>query len=107
MEFASVSGIVYDANPIEKKDTMGFFEGDEFILRHRQDVGELMEVNKALRNQHDGRFKETYNLALQIPAVVMDDLHRKGILHDPDRFKAWMRSEEADPWRVHPSRNIV
>lgn len=98
--------IVFDENPIERKRAVGHFVGDELVVEHSQDVTELVNINKELRNQHDGRFKEDFNLALRIPTAIMDDLHRRGILHDADAFKKWMRSEEADPWRIHPSRDL-
>jgi len=98
--------ITIDSDPITRKDTRAYDVGDELVLEHRQDVQDLVEINKEMRNQHDGRWKEDFNLALRIPQVVVEDLHRRKILGDPDAFKAWMRTEEADPWRVHPSRDL-
>ena len=39
-------------------------------------------------------------LMARIPTVIYEELQRKGIADDPDRFKAWLNGPEAAPWRV-------
>lgn len=101
-----MSGVVIDQNPITRTHVRAFEEDGQLILEHGGDVQPVADFAHEMRAQHDGRFKEDFNLALTIPVPVYEDLIRRGIAGDPDAFKAWRRSAEADPWRIHPSRDL-
>ena len=36
----------------------------------------------------------------RLPMIVVEDLIRRGIYDDPDRFDRWWNSIEANPWRI-------
>lgn len=100
-----MSTLLFEADAFQKKDTLWHNESDgDVVVEHRQNVEDIVEWNKAIRNQHDGTFKGDMRLGFTIPTVIYEDLIRRGIAQDPDRFRKWMRSEEAKPWKVHPGR---
>jgi hypothetical protein len=39
-----------------------------------------------------------------LPAIVVEDLIKRGIYDDPDAFDAWLNSSECDLWRVWKGR---
>jgi hypothetical protein len=39
-----------------------------------------------------------------LPAVVVEDLIKREIYDDPERFDRWLNSSEATPWRVWQGR---
>ena len=43
-------------------------------------------------------------LAARIPLTVYEDLKHRGIADDEAKFKAWLNSSEATPWRIWPGR---
>ncbi|HJZ15744.1 MAG TPA: hypothetical protein VJ251_09870, partial [Stellaceae bacterium] len=36
----------------------------------------------------------------RLPAIVVEDLIKRGLYYDPDAFDRWWNSYEADPWRI-------
>jgi hypothetical protein len=69
-----------------------------FHVKHSQDVEPILDSiardREIMRN--DGDFKLTH----RIPTVIYEQLQRQGIADDPDLFKAWLNSSEANPWRI-------
>ena len=51
-----------------------------------------------MRNGGDNKRTHT------IPTVVYEELQRQGIADDPDLFKAWLNSSDADDWRIWQGR---
>ncbi len=46
-----------------------------------------------------------YNkLAARLPMVIVENLIERGIYGDEDRFRAWLNSSEATPWRIWKGR---
>ena len=43
-------------------------------------------------------------LAARIPTVIYEELQRQGIADDPDRFKIWLNSSDAEPFRIWKGR---
>ena len=43
-------------------------------------------------------------LTHRIPTVIYEELQRQGIADDPDLFKAWLNSSDADDWRIWQGR---
>jgi len=98
-----MSGILMTNDPYHKKDTIWHDTADGgVILDHRQDVEPVVEWNKGLLNQSDGSLKGDMVMGWKVPAIIVEDLLRRGIYHDKDRWEAWLRSEEGLVWKVHP-----
>jgi len=92
----------YDArNGVER--TLIFDEGaPQFVVKHSQDVEPILDSIARDREimAHTGVDK----LAARIPTVIYEELQRVGIADDPDLFKAWLNSPDAEPWRIWKGR---
>ena len=75
---------------------------DVFHVQHSQDVEPILDSIKRDREimPHSGDSK----LAARIPTIIYEELQRQGIADDEDRFKAWLNSPEAEPWRIWKGR---
>ena len=77
---------------------------DVFHVKHTQDVSPILDSiardREVMRN--DGDFKLTH----RIPTVIYEELQRAGIADDPDLFKAWLNSSDADPWRIWEGKRV-
>ena len=94
--------ILFDQN-FQTRTKIDWHEEDgDVVLDHQQDVEPLIEWNKGLRNQHDGSLKGDVILGWHVPTNVVEDLIRRGIYHDRDRWNKWLRSEEGLFWKIHP-----
>ncbi len=43
-------------------------------------------------------------LAARLPLFIYEQLQRQGIADDPDRFKIWLNSSDAEPFRIWKGR---
>ena len=50
------------------------------------------------------RFRGPNKMAARIPLTVYEDLKHRGIADDEAKFKAWLNSSEATPWRIWSGR---
>ena len=75
---------------------------DVFHVEHRQDVEPILDSIK--RDQEIMPQGGHNKLAARIPTVIYEELQRAGIADDPDLFKAWLNSSDAEPWRVWKGR---
>jgi hypothetical protein len=75
---------------------------DTFHVKHSQDVEPILDSiardQEIMRNDRDNK------LTHRIPTVIYEELQRAGIADDPDLFKKWLNSSEADPWRIWRGR---
>ena len=73
-----------------------------FHVKHSQDVEPVLDSiardREIMPNSGDNK------LTHRIPTVIFEELQRAGIADDPDLFKAWLNSSEADPWRIWQGR---
>jgi hypothetical protein len=73
-----------------------------FHVKHSQDVEPILD---SIARDREVMSNRGYNkLSHRIPTIIYEQLQLKGIADDPDRFKAWLNSSEADPWRIWPGR---
>ena len=87
----------YDArNGVER--TMIFDDAStQFHVHHQQDVEPILDsIARDREIMPHGENK----LAARIPTVIYEELQRQGIADDPDLFKAWLNSSDAEPWRI-------
>ena len=77
---------------------------NQFHVHHRQDVEPILDSiardRELMRNDGDNK------LTHRIPTVIYEELQRQGIADDPDLFKAWLNSSEADPWRIWQGKRL-
>ena len=80
-----------------------------FVIEQRQDVTGLIETNKRLYNDSDGKFGE-WNLVARFPMTVLWDLMQRGILDRGFRcinekaFGKWLNDPENRVWRTKGGR---
>jgi hypothetical protein len=72
-------------------------EPDRFGISIKQDVEPILDSIK--RDQEIMRHGVN-KLAARLPLFVYEDLVARGIIADEDRFRAWLNSSEAAPWRI-------
>jgi hypothetical protein len=75
---------------------------DTFHVKHSQDVEPILDSIHRDREIYTNRGPT--KLTHRIPAVIYEELQRAGIADDPDLFKAWLNSSDADPWRIWKGR---
>jgi hypothetical protein len=63
---------------------------DMCTMVRTQDVEPILELNKAQRKEAPRRAPDGMVHLGRIPAVIADDLHRKGILQDSQRLRRWI-----------------
>jgi hypothetical protein len=70
----------------------------KFHVHHAQDVEPVLDSIHRDREimAQNGVNRHTH----RIPAVIYEQLQLQGIADDPDLFKAWLNSSDADPWRI-------
>ena len=69
----------------------------QFHVKHEQDVEPILDsIHRDREIMPHGENK----LAARIPTVIYEELQRQGIADDPDLFKAWLNSSDAEPWRI-------
>ena len=94
---------VLEYSPVSRETL--FYNEDEIIVATKTDVTDLIERNKAMMAQTDERapWAEWTHVAA-IPAEVMEDLHRKGILRDNRAFNRWLNDNYNQAFRTRPGR---
>jgi len=75
---------------------------DVFHVEHRQDVEPILDSIK--RDQEIMPQGGHNKLAARIPTIIYEQLQLAGIADDPDLFKAWLNSSDAEPWRIWKGR---
>lgn len=89
-----------------------YYHGDDvggFTIETTQDVTNLVETNRFLRNNTSG-FKNDLVQVASIPNVVLMDLAAKGILThagkilDDKKYRAWLNDSENQAFRTRPGR---
>lgn len=77
----------------------------EFTIAREQFAGPTLELAHELRKTRDKHtpWKEGQHVAL-IPPVVVEKLMERGIFRDEKKFRAWLNSDEAKPWRTREGR---
>jgi hypothetical protein len=88
-------------------------EDGGIVIESSQDVGGIIESNKAQFNSYDERAKWSDHLfgnkIASVPLVVIDDLNKKGIMRgfhvvDQARFKEWLNNPDNRAFRTRPGR---
>ena len=70
---------------------------DILTVKTEQDIGPILDGIK--RDQETMRHGVN-KVAARIPLVVYEDLKHRGIADDESKFKTWLNSSEAAPWRI-------
>jgi len=78
-------------------------ETDQATITAEQDVGTVVEANKAAFNDAPTRHGEWTKVA-SLPLVVYMDLKQRGILDDQKKLKEWLNSSENRHFRTRPGR---
>jgi hypothetical protein len=73
-----------------------------FHVKHSQDVEPVLD--SVARDREIMANNGVNKLTHRIPTVIYEELQRQGIADDPDLFRAWLNSSDANPWRVWKGR---
>ena len=73
---------------------------DSYLIVNEQDVEPVVERNKAIQQHETSGWKGDWHLVGSIPAVVMEDLHRKGILYDRKAMTKWLNDSDNRAFRT-------
>jgi hypothetical protein len=75
---------------------------DVFHVKHTQVLDPILDSiardREIIPNTGDNK------LTHRIPTIIYEELQRQGIADDPDLFKAWLNSSDADDWRIWKGR---
>lgn len=69
-------------------------DADRFFIETKQDVTDLLELNKAAASQQESGWRGDWHHVAEIPLNLFYELKAKGIADDPKRFKAWLNDPE-------------
>jgi len=78
-------------------------ETDQATITAEQDVGTVVEANKAAFNDAPTRHGEFTKVA-SLPMVVYVDLKKRGILDDQAALKKWLNDPDNRVFRTRPGR---
>ena len=87
--------------------------GDQLIIKKSQDIGAIIEANKADYVQTDARTKwgegQLSNRVARIPLTVFQDLEKLGITRgftviDMKRFKEWLNNPDNQVFRTRAGK---
>lgn len=74
---------------------------DKATIETIQDVGEIVETNKALFNETDKHTQYgEFTRVASIPMSVYFDLQKRGIIGDQKRMKEWLNHSDQRAFRV-------
>jgi len=102
---------LFDHDPLTGTTEYFHYNPDDgsFQIERRQDVENIIELNKALYNNAPLRWGDGH-LAAIIPDVIVMELTKQGIMRgagvilDHDRFKKWLNDRDNLAWRVRPGK---
>lgn len=73
------------------------------VVKMEQDIEPVLEMNKEERKETEGFDGEMVKVA-SIPNIVYEELMRRGIADNPERFKAWLNAPENGMFRTRRGR---
>lgn len=95
------------------KKTEFFDNGSDVVVKQTQDIGAIIEFNKAQYNETDSRARwsddAVGNKVASIPLTVFQDLEKQGITRgftiiDHKRFKEFLNNPDNQVFRTRPGR---
>lgn len=80
---------------------------DVVVLETKQDVTDIIELNKIQVDNATRKIDNTMTHVARIPFTVIDDLNAKGIMQgfmvkDEKAFKRWLNNPDNRVWRTYP-----
>jgi hypothetical protein len=78
---------------------------EKFTITDRQEVQDLMDINKSIRN--DGYRKNRNTMMRRVGSVPLNiymDLKAKGIIDDRKKLAAWLNDPDNRAWRTDDSK---
>jgi hypothetical protein len=83
---------------------------DTFFINREEDIEPLLEMNKALQNETPSDWKGEMHRVASIPAVLLPELEKKGIMTaggrilDTKALRKWLNDPENKYFRTRPGR---
>lgn len=99
-----VDGVIFEVDALTKTVQKFFWDPqtEQFTITDEQDVTELVEQNKALRN--DDAKADPHSIVRRVASIpnnIMEELRVKGILADEKKFRAWLNDPDNRAWRTN------
>ena len=97
---------VLDYDPVRKVRSMFHpsTDGNTFTVAGKQEIGDRLDINKHLQDEHRVKgFGEGRRMA-SIPIVVWEDLIRRGIAGDMKKLKKWLNDPDQLAFRTMRGR---
>ena len=92
-----------DFDPVSKVKRILHMDDELYHAEAVQPVKDLLEVNKAQRNDPASGWGEGRRVA-SIPLVIWEDLVRKGIAADSKALKAWLNDSDNEAFRTRKGK---
>lgn len=73
-----------------------------FVIRTDQDVEPVLDSIARDRQLMTNRGPN--KVVGRLPAIIVEELIRRGIYYDRDAFDRWWNTTEANPWRIWQGR---
>lgn len=102
---------IFDHDPDAKITEIYHFDPETggFVIETRQDVTDLIELNKTRFNDADGKWGEM-TLVASYPLTILMELVKQNILDPGFRvindkaYRNWLNAPENRVWRTRPGR---
>jgi hypothetical protein len=77
------------------------FDGERLTIHTAMDVEPVLD---SIARDRELMTHGVNKVVGRLPAIVVEDLIKRGLYYDPDAFDRWWNSYEADPWRIWKGR---
>lgn len=98
-------GHLLTSDPITRKKTVWHDQSDGgAVIQAQQDIEPVLKMNKEERKEAGKDFSGEMVKVASIPVAVYEDLMRRGIADNPERFKRWLNDPDNEPFRTRRGR---
>jgi hypothetical protein len=97
------------ADPVRRKRVLihESEHDDSYVLHSQQDIQPVLDANEQMRRHFTSArdpHGEWGSFAGRIPAVIWDELVRKGIAFDDKALLRWLQDPDNRAFKIHPGR---
>jgi hypothetical protein len=89
----------YQARDGVSRETI--FDGERLTIHTSMDVEPVLD---SIARDRELMIHGVNKVVGRLPAIIVENLIKRGLYYDPDAFDRWWNSYEADPWRIWKGR---
>ena len=93
--------IYKDSDGIRRTSIWDDEDPNQVTVKTEQNVAPILD---GIARDRETMVHGDNKLAARLPLTVYEDLVHRGIADDEAKFKAWLNSSEASPWRIWQGR---